>query len=131
VQVGVTGTAPAATSTAITTIALTFTPMSREVRLRLPPLRGGSSGEPASFRLSPPGTTGEYRVTATWASPTGASPGRAMLSLLGGGTGANTAEGGPGVTLTGILPAPGDATFRVTNTGTATLDRVTVTALFP
>lgn len=131
VQLGAAGTGPTASSTPITTIALTFTPRSRQVGLRLPPLRAGTAGEPASFRLSPAGTTGAYRATATWASPTGAAPGRAMLSLLGAGPGTHSAEGGPGVTLSGTLAAPGDATIRLRNSGTTTLDGVTLTALFP
>jgi hypothetical protein len=54
-----------------------------------------------------------------------------MLSLLGAGPGTNSAEGGPGVTLSGTLAPPGDATFRLRNSGTTTLDGVTLTALFP
>lgn len=131
VQFGATGLGPDSTPTTVRTIAVTFTPMSREVALRLPPLRPGATGGSASFRLSPPGTTGDYRAVATWATPASAAPGRAMLSLLGVDSATNAAEGGPGVTLAGTLTAPADATIRLRNAGDATLTGVTVTALLP
>jgi hypothetical protein len=130
VQVGVTGTGPAAGTTAVSAIAVTYTPTSREVRLRLPPLRAGTAGEAASFRLSPAGSgAGEYRATATWM--VGGAPGTAEIALVAGSRVAAQSNGGPGVALTGTLPPPAEATLRVKNTGSTTLTALTITALFP
>ena len=131
VQVGLTGTGPTANSYSVTNIAVTFTPASRDVRLRLPPLRSGPTAGQASFRMAPAGDgNGAYRATATW-TPAAGDPGRAELALLAGATVSAESAGGPGVTLSTRLSSSTEAVVRVRNAGPSTLSGLTLTASFP
>ena len=125
------GTGPAASSYSVTNIAITFTPASRDVRVRLPPLRSGPAGGPASFRLAPAGGgNGRSQATATW-TPALGETGRAELSLLAGITVTAQSDGGPGVTVTATVAASTESVVRVRNTGSSTIAGLTLTASFP
>lgn len=130
VQVGVAGTGPAANSTSVGEIALTYAPTSREVRLRLPPLREGESGGRPTMKMTPVGTAGTYRGTATWSSP-GGGTGEAELLLTAGTSVVSRSQGGPGSMLNGTMSPPAEATFRFANAGSVTLLAPTLTLLFP
>jgi hypothetical protein len=123
VQVGVTGTGAAGNTTTIGQIAITYPPTSREVRLRIPPLRAGDTGAP-SFTLSPAGP-GTYRATATWG---GGSNAELTFTV---GSNISRTEGPPGAQAMGSVSPPVEGTVRIRNTSSSTLTGVTVTALFP
>lgn len=129
VQVGVAGTGPAANSTTVGEITVAYPATSREVRLRLPPLREGESGGRPSLRMSPVGS-GAYRASATWSS-TGGGTGEAELVLVAGSSTVSRARGGPGSMLNGNLSPPAEATYRFGNTGSVPLLTPTLTLLFP
>lgn len=124
VQVGVAGTGPAANTTTVGQVAVTYVPTSREVRLRLPPLAPGGAGGAPAFTLSPVGP-GTYRATATWNGG-----GNAELTFT---VGSNTSrsEGPPGAQAMGSVSPPVEGTVQVRNTSSSTLTAFTVTALFP
>ncbi|MCA1846403.1 MAG: hypothetical protein LC792_25055, partial [Actinobacteria bacterium] len=131
VQVGPTGTGPTANSYSVTNIAITFTPASRDVRVRLPPLRSGPTAGQASFRMAPAGDGNRvYRATASWIPVTG-DTGRAELTLSTGTSVSAQSDGGPGVTVTASLPSSPDPTLRLRNTGPSTIAGLTITASFP
>ena len=123
VQVGVAGTGPAANSITVGQIAITYPPTSRDVRLRLPPLRPGEAGAP-SFTLSPAGP-GTYRATATW---TGGGTAEVTFTV---GSNVSRSEGPPGAQATGSVSPPAEGTVGIRNTGSSTLTALVVTALFP
>ena len=129
VQVGVAGTGPAASSIAVRQISIRYVPTSREVRLRLPPLRQGEAGGVPSFTLSPPGP-GTYRASATWTATGGTGTGTAELTVTVG-TNVNRSEGPSGALTQGNVSPPAEGTVRVRNTGSSTLTALTLTVLFP
>jgi hypothetical protein len=123
VQVGVAGSGAAGNSIVVPQVAITFTPASREVRLRLPPLRPGEGGP--SFTLSPAGP-GTYRATANWTAGAGA----AELTFTAG-TNVSRSEGSPGAQIMGSVSPAVEGTLAIRNTGSSTLSGVTATVLFP
>lgn len=118
IQVGVSGTGPAANSTALDAVTIRYSASSREVNARLAQI---AAGEHPSFALTPAGTDGAYRATLSWTviQVFGGTVTNGQLQLLQGGTAANQAQGGPaGVQLDGKVPPPiGDVAIRVQNTG--------------
>jgi hypothetical protein len=135
VQVGVSGTGAAASSTTLDEVTVRYAASSREVSVRLPQIASGESGGRPTFALTPAGPNGNYRATLTWSviQVFGGTSSNAQVELVQGGSAANKAEGGGlDVRLTGTLPTPvADAAIRVGNIGSAAMVSPKLAMLLP
>jgi hypothetical protein len=134
IQVGVSSSGAAGSTTSLDEVTIKYSASSREVNVRLPQIASGESGGRPTFALTPAGT-GNYRATLTWSviQVFGGTPSNAQLELVQGGNTTNKAEGGGlDVRLTGTLPAPAtEAAIRVSNLGSAAMVSPKVALLFP
>jgi hypothetical protein len=123
VQVGVTGTGPAANSSTVDEVTIRYAASSRELNVRLPQIAAGESGGRPTFGLTPASADGTYRATLTWTSiPVfGGTSVNGQLEVVQDGNVTQTQSGGAEVRLNGKLPAPGEAAIRLQNTGSASL----------
>lgn len=123
VQVGTVG--GGGNSSLLGEVAITYTPVSREVQLRLPPVPPGE-GAP-SFVLTPAGA-GRYRASANW--PDGGATTIALTMTVGTKVVAQI-EGSSASKLDGDVSPPAEGVLRLRNPGSTTLSGLTVSALFP
>jgi hypothetical protein len=135
IQVGVSGTGPAASTTSLDEVTIRYTASSRDVNVRLPQIASGEAGGRPSFALTPPGPNGNYRVGLTWTviQVFGGTSSNAQVELVQGGSSTNKAEGGGlDVRLNGTLPAPvPEAAIRVANIGSAAIVSPKLALLLP
>ncbi|MCA1692390.1 MAG: hypothetical protein LC733_09395 [Actinobacteria bacterium] len=125
VQVGATGAGAAGNSTLLSEVAVTYTPASREVQLRLPPVPPGEATP--SFVLTPAGA-GDYRASANW--PGGGSTTVALTMTVGTKV-VSQIEGSSVSQLDGNVSPPEEGVLRLRNPGSTTLTGLTISALFP
>ena len=135
VQVGVAGSGPAGNTLALEDVTVRYTASSREMRVRLPQIAAGESGETPAFGLTPAGADGAYRATLSWTviPVFGGTDSNGQLALVeaGGGTG-QTRNGSGQVELSGSVPPPvGNVAIRVQNIGSAAMVSPTLTLRLP
>jgi hypothetical protein len=134
-QVGVSGTGPAANTTTLSEVTIRYAASSREVSVRLPQIEAGESGGRPTFALTPTGTNGTYRATLNWTviQVFGGTPSNAQVELVQAGNTVNKAAGGGlELRLTGDAPQPvGDAALRVQNLGSSALVNAKLAMLLP
>lgn len=135
IQVGVTGTGPAANTTTLDEVVIRYAAASRDVSVRLPQIEAGESGGRPSFGLTPAGQNGAYKAVLNWTvvQVFGGSPSNAQLEVVQGANSVNKASGGAlEVQLTGNVPSgAGDAVVRATNIGSSALVNARLTLTLP
>ncbi|MDQ6725243.1 MAG: hypothetical protein M3066_03620 [Actinomycetota bacterium] len=132
IQVGGSGTGPAANSIALDAVTIRYAASSRRVNARLSQI---SAGEHPGFTLTPASTDGSYRATLGWTviQVFGGTASNGQIQVLQAGVAANQAQGGAaGVQLDGKLPTPvGDVAIRVQNIGDAAMVAPKLSLLLP
>lgn len=134
VQVGVNGSGPGASVTALSDVIISYAASSRDVSVRLPQIEAGDTGNKPTFTLTPPGPTGAYKAVLNWTvvQVFGGTSSSAQIDLVQNGNSVNKASGGGlQVQLTGNAPSPGEAGFRVQNTGAGALVSVRLVLTMP
>lgn len=134
IQVGVSGSGPAASTTSLDEVTIKYTASSREVNVRLPQIASGESGGRPTFAITPAGPNGSYRAMLTWSviQVFGGTSSNAQVEVVQGGTTANKAEGGGlDVRLNGTLSPAGEAAIRVGNIGSGAMVSPKLALLLP
>jgi len=134
IQVGVSGSGPAASTTSLDEVTIKYTASSREVNVRLPQIASGEAGGRPTFALAPASPNGNYRATLTWSviQVFGGTSSNAQVELVQGGSAANKAEGGGlDVRLNGTLSPPGEGAIRVGNIGSGAMVSPKLALLLP
>jgi len=135
VQVGVTGAGAAGNTANLDDVTIRYAASSREVNVRLPQIASGEAGGRPTFGLTPAGADGSYRATLAWTviPVFGGTNANGQLELVEGSNVSGQAQSGAAqVQLNGKVATPGgNATIRVSNTGSSALVTPKLNALLP